>query len=807
MKTTTVTGIVKRHPDGFGFLVPDDSEIPDLYLARKEMRGVMANDRVEADLQKERGGDRFFGINVKVLERGISKVVGTLRQQADGDMNLIESFDKYGAALTVPRKETAGAKEGELVAVEITSYPSQDHDFIGRVIEVIGDEADPLNDLKRVLHLQNIPMDFQKETLDEAAQIPDVVTKQDIKGRKDLRDLAFITIDGVTAKDFDDAIFVESLGGKGFRLRVAIADVSHYVRVGRPIDKDAVERGTSVYLPNFVVPMLPESLSNEMCSLKPHVDRLAFVCEMEIGFDGQVTHKELYEAVIQSHKRVTYGQAQDFINGDGKFEDSKVEENITLASDLAKILMAKRFREGSLDLEVPETEVIVNELGEPEDIIKSERVFAHRLIEELMLAANVSVAQWINSHDEEPCLYRIHEPPDAEDVAKIQGFLSGFGSKTRLGGGHLQKKLTKALQEFKGQSEGIVLNILTLRSMSQAKYSSNNIGHFGLGFSDYAHFTSPIRRYPDLIVHRIAKGLLKTSKSGFLYSDDELATKGTILSACEQRAVKAERMVISIKKSRFMENKVGETYTGIISSVAKFGIFVLLRQYDVDGLVKTESLGNDHFEFDEDRLLLQGKRSRKVFKIGDKVEVLVAAVDTEQGRIDFILTGESKATGESRERKKAPPPKRKSKKKAHRGSDSVAARKKKSRKSQSSGGKPGDEPGSRKKASKKKKGKKANYQDEKEKPDFKRKKSSSKKKKKSKKANARGRARDNERSKEKVEATLEPAAKSRFNPFGLFSKKKKKPSEKSSDAKSGGKLQLKSSHRGLGGKKKSGKKK
>ena len=534
MKDHIVTGIVKRHPDGFGFLITDEPDHPDVFLPRKQMFGVMTNDRLEVRAQQEKGGDRYFGEIVEILERGLKKTVGKLVQKGSGDFVVYGGYEKWGAPLQIPYRHSRGAAEGDLVAVEIVEYPERGSDFVGRVVDILGDEADPIHDLKRVLHMQNIPIDFSFNALHQARSVPQEVTAQDREGRKDLRKHCFITIDGVTAKDFDDAICVERLD-QGFRLWVAIADVSHYVRGGTELDDLAYERGTSVYLPNYVVPMLPEELSNGICSLNPEVDRLAFVCEMEMGFDGVVRSSQVYEAVICSHARVTYGEAQDIINGESHHKKEAVQENILLARDLAKILMAKRYREGSLDLEVPETEVIVDELGQPLDIIKSERVFAHKLIEEMMLAANVAVANLI-LEAEKPGIFRVHEPPKQEDIGKLQSFLNQFGSTKKLRGGHLQKKLTKSLQEFKGKPEGVILNILTLRSMSQAKYSENNIGHFGLGFENYVHFTSPIRRYPDLITHRIAKALYCSTPSGRLYSEDELTTAGNMLSACEQRA-------------------------------------------------------------------------------------------------------------------------------------------------------------------------------------------------------------------------------------------------------------------------------
>ncbi len=638
MKTERVTGLVKRHPDGFGFLIPDQSDQPDLFLSRKEMTGIMTNDRVEAEMQKERGGDRFFGVDVKVLERGVQRVVGKIKKMGKGDLELLDGFQKWGAVLKIPYKSSRGAVDGDLVAVDIVDYPSKKGDFTGKVVEIIGDDQDPNNDIKRILHLSSVPMDFPFKVINEVKSIPQEVLKKECQGRVDLRDKPLITIDGVTAKDFDDAICVESTPA-GFRLWVAIADVSHYVRPGSALDDQAFERGTSVYLPNFVVPMLPEELSNGICSLKPEVDRLAFVCEMTLAFDGALKESKVYEAVINSHARVTYGEAQSILNGDETHKRSDVQKTIEKAADLAKILMSKRYREGSLDLDVPETEVVVDDLGNTIDVIKSERVFAHKLIEELMLVANVAVARLIQKK-KQAALFRVHPAPDSENIDKIQSFLKTFGSDQSLKGGLLQKKLTKSLQEFKGKPEGVVLSILTLRSMNQACYSAENIGHFGLGFADYAHFTSPIRRYPDLVIHRILKKLFTDSKAGFLYSEEELGTFGTVLSATEQRAVRAERQVISIKKARFLSDKVGEIFPGIISSVAKFGCFVLLRQFDIDGLVKIENLGNDFFEFDDENLILKGKKTGRQFRLGDTVRVLVSAVDTEDGKIDFLLTKE-----------------------------------------------------------------------------------------------------------------------------------------------------------------------
>ena len=647
-KIEQISGVVKRHPDGFGFLIPDEPEQPDLFLPPKEMKNVMTSDRVTAQARKERRGKRFFGVEVKILQRGITRVVGKVRKQGKSSFQIFDGISKWGTILEIPMNSSKGAADGDLVVVDIVGYPSKNTKFTGQVVEIIGDEQDPNTDIQRVLHEHHVPMEFPSDVLNEAKDIPEKVLPEDHQKRKDLRNLAFITIDGVTAKDFDDAIHVERKE-KGFHLRVAIADVSHYVRPKSAIDKEAFQRGTSVYLPNFVVPMLPEKLSNGICSLKPEVDRLAFVCEMEIDPDGNVHRSKAFEAVICSQARITYKEAQEIINGNQTHHKKAVQENISLACELAKILMNKRHQEGTLDLEIPETEVVVNDLGETVDVIRSERLFAHKLIEEMMLVANVSVAKMIQ-RKKQASLFRVHPPPNAEDIDRLQVFLSQFGSQVKLRGKNLQKKLSQSLQDFQSKPQAMVLNILTLRSMNQATYDKTNIGHFGLGFCDYTHFTSPIRRYPDLIIHRILKKLFVSSPSGCLYSEEDLTGFGTILSAAEQRAIKAERQVMNIKKARFISERIGETFGGIVSGVTQFGLFVLLREFDIDGLVKVEDLGGDRFDFDPVNGILTGKKTGRIYKMGDPLKVIVEAVDTIQGRIDFLLT-EKPSTKKKKSRK------------------------------------------------------------------------------------------------------------------------------------------------------------
>lgn len=637
-----ITGIVKRHADGFGFLIPDEIDHVDVYIPKNFMSGIMTNDRVLAEVFKARGEDRFHGQIIKVMTRGTKKLVGRVTRLNDHWLQLADESKGWGHDLQIRQADALSAKEGDLVQVEILTYPDEELTFTGKVIEVIGNAEDPLTDVKRVLRTQNVPEEFSHKTLSEVAGLKEDPLPMDWKNRIDLTNKPLITIDGATAKDFDDAVFVESTE-KGFHLIVAIADVSFYVKKGTSLDRDAYERGTSVYFPNFVVPMLPEILSNGLCSLKPNVPRLCLVADMYFDFQGVLLNSKFYEAVMKSHARVTYGEAQQIIDGTDIEKFLPVKNNILRCSDLAKVLMSRRFREGSLDLNLSQTELEIDASGNPIDVQKSERLFAHRLIEELMLAANVAVAQFLENK-EKGALYRIHEDPSADAIKLLEVYLHNLGSKIRLNGDNLQKKLSKAIESFSNNAEGQIISILTLRSLSQAKYSSTNVGHFGLGFKTYTHFTSPIRRYPDLIVHRLLKHYVVSSINYPIPELNELTTSGIMLSATEQRAVKCERQFMSIKKARFIQRFIGKEFLGMISSIARFGAFVLLREFDIDGLVKLENLGDDRWNYDENNLRLVGDRTKTVFKLGQMIKVLVVSVDVELGQINFDLLPEDKVT-------------------------------------------------------------------------------------------------------------------------------------------------------------------
>lgn len=631
-------GIIKRHADGFGFFIPDDPSLPDVYIPKHYMLGVMSHDRALIEVSKEPHGQRFRGEVIRITSRGFKFVVGPIQKKDDFTWIINDEAKAWGRPLIIKNEHSLGAKAGDFVHAEILCYPDEDKEFEGRVSEIIGRIEDPLSDVLRVLKTQNVPLEFSPSTFKEIQHLAENPTEKDFIGRTNLQNIPFITIDGATAKDFDDAIYCKNTK-TGFHLQVAIADVSHYVKPGTSLDENAFERGTSVYFPNYVVPMLPEILSNGLCSLKEGVPRLALVCELELDFNGHPVKRKFFEAVIKSQARVTYGEAQEIIDGALVPKLSHVYDVIRTARDLAKILLSKRMREGSLDLELSETILEIDALGNPVDVQKSERLFAHRLIEELMLAANVAVAEFFNEKAI-PGIYRIHEAPLKENIESLARFLHNLGVKFNPNGKEkLQKGLSRALSECSGKPQATAVNILTLRSMNQAKYSAHNKGHFGLGFDFYTHFTSPIRRYPDLVVHRIVKSLVANYPA---LPEEDLETIATLSSAAEQRAVKTERSFQSIKKARFMNQHLGQEFLGMISSVARFGIFVLLREFDIDGLVKIECLGNDHWIYDEENLRLIGKRSKKIYSIGQTLKVRVTATDAILGQIDFELVHEEK---------------------------------------------------------------------------------------------------------------------------------------------------------------------
>ena len=654
----TLTGKVKRHPDGFGFFIPDDSQMSsDVYIPRSEMHGVMGHDRIKILVKKRGKTDRFYGRIIEIVERTSKRVSGSIELVTSHNGVVHDHSHSWGEDLKV-YDLPQDIKSHYWVSVDILHYPGSEEGFIGKIVAVIPNPLDAAMDIVRVLHTQSIPHEFSKQALQEAESFPQKVEAKGAEKREDLSHLNFVTIDGKTAKDFDDAIFVET-HSKGFKVFVAIADVSHYVKPGSVLDQEAFQRGNSTYFPDFVVPMLPHRLSDDLCSLKPHKKRFALVFQAFVLFNGDVTQVRFFNAVIQSQARLTYGEAQDIVDeessngshseGDRGNVSGDICRMILEARDLVKILMKKRSQRGALALDLPETEIELDESGEPVDIIKTRRLFSHCMIEELMILANTEVAKFL-AQNKKVFPYRVHEPPKWEDIQQLKFFFEAFGFPQKLISKinfkekekGIQKKINTALVYFEKEKKerAPILSLLVLRSMSQAKYDVKNAGHFGLSLGYYTHFTSPIRRFSDLIIHRMLKQCLSSSHFSSQLTDlhfKNMSSKAVALSAAEQRTLKAERQFLSIKKARFLLKHVGEIFEGMISSVKKFGIFVVLKDYDVDGLVKVEDLEGGYLDYDEMELKLYSFSHGISYSIGDNVRIQVAKVNVDDGKINFVL--------------------------------------------------------------------------------------------------------------------------------------------------------------------------
>lgn len=642
----TVLGKLKRHPDGFGFLLPTDGFSEDLYISKKDMLGLMTGDTVQADLRAK--GNRYSGVNTKMITRAHTKAAGVVHKISDTE-GLITDAGNWGSQLRVQWRADQKVEDRSWVLASIISYPGQEQGFIGQLDLVLpGDASDPSHDVNKIIHENSIPYIFSKNILDDLKKFDNYQIKaKDFPNRQNLEKELFVTIDGQTAKDFDDAICVNKTS-KGFTLQVAIADVSHYVKVNQEIDKEALLRGNSSYFPGYVVPMLPKKLSDDLCSLKPNVSRLALVLKLCTDFNGKVQNYEFKEALIKSHARLTYGQVQSMM--DSGFTDTDSQNNLAVktmlqdAESLAKILLKKRQEQGFLDLDIPEIEVLVNEKGGVEDLIYSKRVFAHRLIEEFMLLANTTTGHFLSSKNIES-LYRVHEEPSAEAITQLSLMFNSVGIFESLSPKNISKKVAGLLQNLDNPHLRKSLFIAVLRSLKQAKYQTNNIGHFGLSFDNYVHFTSPIRRYPDLIIHRLIKKFSSIKDKKILISVTDLQQVAMSCSATEQRSAKAERKIISIKKARFMQKHLGEVFDGHIAAVAKFGVFVAFKEVAVEALLPLRELGKDAFELDAMGLFVIGRRSKKIYKVGDPITVQVVSVDIEKGFIDLIVYKEESHDG------------------------------------------------------------------------------------------------------------------------------------------------------------------
>jgi ribonuclease R len=633
-KLDLVTGTVQGHPDGYGFLIPDDGS-PDLFLSPKEMHKALHGDRATARQVGVDKRGRPEGVIVDVLEHANREVVGRVYEER-GIWYLVAENRRISQDILVPPDMRGEAKPGQVVVAELIEQPSAHREALARVVDVLGNYADPGMEIEIALRKHDLPHEFSAAAKRQAARLPTQVQAADRKGRVDLTHLPLVTIDGETAKDFDDAVYCERMG-KDFRLFVAIADVSHYVHDADALDREARERGTSVYFPRRVIPMLPEELSNELCSLKAGVDRLCMVCEMEITAHGEIKGRRFYPAVMHSRARLTYTQVWDWLSQPAmaKGRDAKtLLPQLEHLYMLYKALAAARAKRGAIDFETIELELKFDAHGKIETIVPVVRNEAHKLIEECMLAANVCTAEYL-LQQKHPALYRVHEGPTPEKLAALKEFLAG--SALSLGGGDnpTPADYAKLLSKIKDRPDFNLLQTVLLRSLQQAVYSPDNEGHFGLGYDAYTHFTSPIRRYPDLLIHRSVKACL----AGTRYNPGGAtwAELGVHCSLTERRADDATRDVENWLKCYFMQDRVGEVFTGTISGVTHFGLFVTLDGLNVDGLVHVTELGNDYFHFDATRHAMNGERTGKSYRLADRITVKVARVDLEATKIDFVL--------------------------------------------------------------------------------------------------------------------------------------------------------------------------
>ncbi len=622
-KLDLVVGRVEGHPDGHGFLVPDEGGAS-IFLPPHEMRGLMHRDRAAVRVTGQDSRGRPVGSVVEVLERSNRRIVGRLHDE-HGVLLLVPEDRRIAHDILVPPGEAARARPGQVVTVELVAQPAPHAKPVGRVAEVLGHYDDPGMEIEIALRKFDLPHGFSKAAMAAAKAVPDSVQERDFQGRKDLRALEFVTIDGETAKDFDDAVYCEEDRG-GFRLWVAIADVSHYVRHGDALDLDARERGTSVYFPRRVIPMLPEKLSNGICSLNPEVDRLAMVCEVAISAQGELGRYEFYPAVFRSHARLTYTQVW------ADLESGRPAAHIARLYALFKVLFASRGKRGAIDFETVETKMEFDAKGRIRRIVPETRNDAHRIIEECMLAANVCAGNFVASR-QQPVLYRVHDVPAEEKVAALRDFLAELGLQLPGGAVPRPKDYATLLARIKVRPDFNLLQTVLLRSLKQAVYTPENLGHFGLAFEAYVHFTSPIRRYPDLLVHRAIKALLagKRYEGGI-----DWQALGRHCSETERRADDASRDVESWLKCTYMKDQVGGTYTGTITGVVPFGLFVTLDDYFVDGLVHISELGRDYFQYDGPRHQLFGERTKKRFRLADRMKVKLVRVDVDQRKIDLV---------------------------------------------------------------------------------------------------------------------------------------------------------------------------
>ncbi|MGC1549019.1 MAG: ribonuclease R [Rhodanobacter sp.] len=637
-KLDLIPGVVLANAEGYGFLRPDGGG-EDLYLSPQQMRSVLHGDRVLASVVGVDRRGRRQGAIVEVLQRRSPRLVG--RVMVENGVTLVTPDDRrLHQDILIAPGQTQGARTGQIVVAEITDPPTSNRGPLGAIRTVLGERLQPSLLVEMAIASHDLPHEWPAEVLRDAAMVEPAVTAAEREGRVDLRKLPLVTIDGADARDFDDAVYAEPKRGGGWRLIVAIADVSHYVRLGSPLDKEAYERSTSTYFPGFVVPMLPETLSNGICSLNPKVDRLCMVCDMQIDAEGEVTKAKFYDAVMLSHARLTYDKVWQVVglnDADARHEVADVLPQLEHLHALYKAMAAQRKRRGAIDFETPEVKFRLDQRGEVESLGATQRNDAHKLIEECMIAANVQAALFL-SKKKIPALFRAHEPPPVEKYEDLQQFLREFKLRMPPVEEVTPGDFADVLRMVHDRPERELIQSVLLRSQSMAAYQPDNRGHFGLALEAYAHFTSPIRRYPDLLVHRAIRYALTNGKpADYSYSPTEMAAMAVHCSQRERRAEEAERDVDERFKCAWMAKHVGEEFDGVVTGVTSFGLFVELEESKVSGLVHISQLSNDYYHFDPARHLLKGERTGNQFRLGDHVRVQVLRASLEDRKIDFRL--------------------------------------------------------------------------------------------------------------------------------------------------------------------------
>lgn len=633
-----IKGQIMGHKEGYGFCIPEEEGIDDLFLTEYEMKKVFHGDTVLAQRVVKGPRGRSEGSIIEVLQRNTLSIVGRFVEQ-DNQFIVLPDNKRITHKIMIAKEHREKARTDQMVVVEIIHQPSLKSNPTGKVIEILGQHRGPGVEIETAIRTYHIPHQWSQAVNKETKKYPANVTSQEKVNRLDLRHLPFVTIDGENAKDFDDAVYCERLSHRNYKLYVAIADVSHYVKPGSAIDEEAYERGNSIYFPQQVIPMLPEKLSNQLCSLKPKVDRLCMVSEIVISSKGIIKSYQFHEGVIRSQARLTYTLVNELLTTDNPTVPRSLRQvypHLRTLYDLFLVLQEQRELRGALDFDTEETRIIFDKKKKIKQIVPLERNDAHRLIEACMLCANVCAADFIQRHGE-AALYRNHPKPEADKLTQLKEFLGAVGLQLRGGKNPTPKDYATLLKKAAQRQDATLIQTFVLRSLGSAFYAPDNEGHFGLAFEHYTHFTSPIRRYPDLLVHRIIRNSLHNTKLHVPLLTENWTKVGKHCSATERRADEATRDVTDWLKCEFMLDKIGTSFAGIITTVTNFGLFILLKEIYVEGLLHVSSLKNEYYYFDPVRHQLESKRSGKVFRIGDEIQVKVARVDLENKEIDFSL--------------------------------------------------------------------------------------------------------------------------------------------------------------------------